>query len=272
MVQWSEAAALERRSGLARERAFFGISALLFLASAVTTVYWCRSMPGDMAMPGGRTMSMAWMRMSRQTWLGAAASFVEMWVVMMLAMMLPSLVSMLLRYRDSVRGPEEARLGRLTALAGAGYFLIWAIFGAAVYPLGLASTAAEMRWPALARSVPVATGLILLLAGCVQLSAWKARQLGRCRDAPACGELLSSDARSAWQYGLDLGVRCNLCCSGFMTILLATGVGNLGAMAIVTAAITVERFWPRPQHAARAAGVGIIAAGAVVIARALAVT
>jgi predicted metal-binding membrane protein len=271
MVQWSEAAALERRSGLARERAFFGISALLFLASAVTTVYWCRSMPGDMAMPGGGTMSMVWMGMSGQTWLGAAASFVEMWVVMMLAMMLPSLVSMLLRYRDSVRGSDQARLGRLTALAGAGYFLIWAIFGAAVYPLGLVSKAAEMRWPAVERSVPVATGLILLLAGCVQLSAWKARQLGLCRDAPACGELLS-DARSAWQYGLGLGVRCILCCSGLMTILLATGMGNLGAMAIVTAAITVERFWPRPQHAARAAGVGIIAAGAVVIARALAVT
>jgi predicted metal-binding membrane protein len=121
MVQWSEAAALERRSGLARERASFGISALLFLASAVTTVYWCRSMPGDMAMPGGGTMSMVWMGMSGQTWLGAAASFVEMSVVMMLAMMLPSLVSMLLRYRDSVRGSDQARLGRLTALAGAAW-------------------------------------------------------------------------------------------------------------------------------------------------------
>src|ERR1700680_2752350 len=143
----------------ARERGFLGISALLFIASAAAMVYWCRSMSGSMAMPGGWTMSMPWMRMSGQIWLGAAASFVGMWVVMMVAMMLPSLVPMLLRYRRSVRGPDETRLGRVTALTGAGYLFVWALFGAAVYPIGLVLTAAEMRWLALARSVPVATGV-----------------------------------------------------------------------------------------------------------------
>jgi len=251
----------------ARERGVVGISALLFIASAVATVYWCRSMSGSMAMPGGWTMSMAWMRMSEQSLLGAAASFGGMWVVMMVAMMLPSLMPMLLRYRGSVRGPNEIRLGRLTGLAGAGYIFVWAFFGAVVYPLGLILTAAEMRWLALARSVPIVTGVVLLLAGCVQFTAWKARQLGHCRNAPACGP--SPDARSAWQHGVRLGVRCSLCCFGFMMVLLATGVMDLGAMAVVTAAITVERLSPRPQYAARAAGVVIIAAGVLVIARAL---
>jgi predicted metal-binding membrane protein len=251
----------------ARERGFVGISALLFIASAVATVYWCRSMSGSMAMPGGWTMSMAWMTMSGQTWFGAAASFVGMWVVMMVAMMLPSLVPMLLRYRGSVRGPDETRLGRLTALAGAGYFFVWTFFGAVLYPLGLVLTAAEMRWLALARSVPIATGVVLLLAGSVQLTAWKARQLGHCRNAPAFGPSL--DARSAWQHGVRLGVRCSLCCFGFMMILLATGVMDLGTMAVVTATVTVERLSPRPQYAARAAGVVVIAAGTLVIARAL---
>src|ERR1700676_2672280 len=71
---------------LARERGVLGISALLFIASAAATVYWCRSMSGSMAMPGGWTMSMPWMSMSGQNWLGAAASFVGMWVVTMVAM------------------------------------------------------------------------------------------------------------------------------------------------------------------------------------------
>ena len=61
-------------------------------------------------------MSMAWMRMPEQTWLGAALSFLGMWVVMMVAMMLPSLVPMLLRYRNAVDATAKARLGRLTAL------------------------------------------------------------------------------------------------------------------------------------------------------------
>ena len=95
--------------------AFFGVSALLFAASAAVTIVWCASMSamGEMAMPGGWTMSMAWMRMPGQTWPGAAASFLGMWVVMMVAMMLPSLVPMLWRYRAGRRrdGRDAPRLG-----------------------------------------------------------------------------------------------------------------------------------------------------------------
>jgi hypothetical protein len=64
-------------SGRASERAFFGVSALLFAASAAVTIVWCVSMSsmGETPMPGGLTMSMAWMLMPGQTWPGAAASF-----------------------------------------------------------------------------------------------------------------------------------------------------------------------------------------------------
>src|SRR6187397_885462 len=99
-------------------QAFVGIAALLFAVSAAVTIVWCTSMSamGGMPMPGGWTMSMAWMRMPGQTWPGAAASFLGMWVVMMAAMMLPSLVPMLWRYRQAVRRSGGARLGRLTTL------------------------------------------------------------------------------------------------------------------------------------------------------------
>src|SRR5450432_53612 len=91
---------------------FFGVAALLFGASTVATVAWCGSMSatGGMPMPGGWTMSMAWMRMPGQTWPGAAASFLGMWVVMMVAMMLPSLLPMLRRYRTAVGTGGDGRL------------------------------------------------------------------------------------------------------------------------------------------------------------------
>ncbi|HWS72596.1 MAG TPA: DUF2182 domain-containing protein, partial [Thermoanaerobaculia bacterium] len=97
-------------SGQSSRRAFFGVSVLLFAASAAVTIVWCASMSamGEMPMPGGWTMSMTWMRMPGQTWPGAAASFLGMWVVMMVAMMLPSLVPMLQRYRESVGRTGEA--------------------------------------------------------------------------------------------------------------------------------------------------------------------
>src|ERR1700738_1164915 len=152
------------------QRAFFGVSALLFASSAAGTIVWCASMSamGGMPMPGGWTMSMAWMRMPGQTWPGAAASFLAMWVVMMAAMMLPSLVPMLWRSRLAVGGTGETRLGRLTTLVGVGYFCVWTVFGMAAFPLGVALAAVEMQVPALARAVPIAVGAVVLIAGALQ--------------------------------------------------------------------------------------------------------
>src|SRR5258705_2396018 len=157
------------------QHAFFGVSALLFAASTALTIAWCASMSaiGGMPMPGGWTMSMAWMRMPGQTWPGAAASFLGMWVVMMVAMMLPSLVPMLCRYRQAVGRTGETRLGRLTALVGLGYFVVWTGFGMAAFLLGVALATMEQQ-PALTRAAPIAVGVVVLIAGCLQLTAWKA--------------------------------------------------------------------------------------------------
>jgi predicted metal-binding membrane protein len=265
----------EGRAGWSSERVFLGISALLFIASVGGTIYWSRSMsggmtmPSDMAMSSGTTVSMLWTKLPEQNWLSAAALFMAMWVVMMVAMMLPSLVPMLLSYRRSLPQSDQTRLGGLTALAGAGYFFVWAVFGAVAYPLGVAVATAEMQWMSRARLVPAATGVFVLLAGCLQLTAWKARQLECCRNMPVLAKSRSPDALGAWQYGVRLGVHCCLCCSGFMLILLVTGVMDLGIMAIVAAAITVERLAPKPERVARAAGVVIVVAGILMIVRAL---
>jgi predicted metal-binding membrane protein len=61
------------------------------------------------------------MRMPGQRWPVAAASFLGMWIVMMVAMILPSMVPMLWRYRQAVDRTGETRLGRLTALVGVGH-------------------------------------------------------------------------------------------------------------------------------------------------------
>jgi predicted metal-binding membrane protein len=103
-------------------RRFLGVSALLFVTSAALTTVWYESMSGmrEMPMPGGWSMSMTWMRMPQQTWSSAAASFVAMWLVTMIAMMLPSSVPMLRRYRQAVGRVGETRVGRVTALVGVG--------------------------------------------------------------------------------------------------------------------------------------------------------
>ena len=248
-----------------RSRAFLGVSALLFAACSAVTAVWCASMSaqGGMLMPGGWTMSMAWMRMPGQTWLGAAASFLAMWVVMMAAMMLPSLVPMLWRYRQAAGTAHTAHLGGLTALVGAGYFSIWAVFGLAAFPLGAALAGVAMRLPAVARAVPTAVGAVVLIAGLLQFTAWKARQLDCCRETPGCG--LRADAVTAWRYGMRLGLRCCYCCVGLTVSLLVIGVMDLRAMAVTTAAVNVERL--AGKRVARAIGAAVMAAGLALIAR-----
>jgi predicted metal-binding membrane protein len=255
----------------ASQRAFFGVSALLFAVSAAVTIVWCASMSamGEMPMPSGWTMSMAWMRMPGQTWPGAAASFLGMWVVMMVAMMLPSLVPMLWRYRQAVGKAGERRLGgRLTALVGVGYFFVWTVFGMAALPLGVALAAVEMQLPALARAVPIAVGVVVLIAGALQFTAWKAHHLACCREAPGRGRTLPADAATAWRHGLRLGLHCSRCCVGLIAILLVIGVMDLRAMAVVAAAITVERLAPAGERVARATGAVVVGAGLFLIARA----
>ena len=243
-------------------RAFFVLCALLFAISAAVTVVGCASMSamGGMPMPGGWTMSMAWMRMPGQTWLGVPLSFLAMWIVMMVAMMLPSLSPMLWRYRQAVSRTSEARLACPIALVGLGYFFVWTLFGMAVFPLGAALAAIEMQQPALARAVPMAAATVVLIAGSLQFTAWKAHRLACCREALAHG--------TPWRYGLSLGLQCGFCCGNLMAILLVIGVMDLRTMAIVTAAITLERLAPAGQRVARAIGALAVCASLVLITRA----
>jgi predicted metal-binding membrane protein len=251
---------------------FRTVSALLFVASAAVTIAWCASMSGmgGMEMPGGWTMSMAWMRMPGQSWPGAAATFIGMWTVMTIAMMLPSLVPMLARYRHQVCHATGAgeRLGRLTALVGAGYFFIWILSGALAYPLGVVLTTAEMRMPTLARVVPLAIGLLVLIAGALQFTGWKAHHLACCRGSRG-GRMLPADAATAWRHGLRLGVHCVNCCAGMTGILLVIGVMDLRAMATIGAAITAERLLSDGERVAQFIGAAVVLGGVFLIARAL---
>jgi predicted metal-binding membrane protein len=254
---------------IATDRAFFGVSTLLFVISATITIAWCASMSamGGMPMPGGWTMSMAWMRMPEQTWLSAAASFLGMWIVMMVAMMLPSLVPMLWRYRQGIGRTGETPVGRLTALVAMGYFFVWAVFGVAAFIVGTALSTIEMQQPALARGVPIAVGLVVLTAGIFQFTPWKARYLACCREAPE--RALENDTSTAWQQGVRLGFHCSVCCAGLMTMLLVLGVMDVRAMVVVGGLVTGERLAPPTLHVTSAVGAAVVASGLLLIARTL---
>jgi predicted metal-binding membrane protein len=79
---------------------------------------------------------------------------------------------------------------------------------------------------------------------------------------------LPADSGTAWRHGLRLGLHCSYCCAGLTAILLVVGVMDLRVMAVVTAAITLERLAPAGARVARAIGVVVVGAGLLLIARA----
>jgi predicted metal-binding membrane protein len=253
-----------------RRAAFAGMAALLFAASAAATVGWCLSMAGmgGIAMPGGWSVSGLWAPLCGQGWAATAASFVGMWTVMMATMMLPSLAPTLWRYAQALGARGEAHVGRLTALAAAGYFLVWTSLGALVFGLCAAFSELAMRVPPVARAVPLLLAAVVLLAGAYQVSARKARHLACCRRVSQTGWPAQASAGTPWRQGIALGLQCIQACAGLTAILLVVGVMDLRAMAVVTATITAERLAPAGERIAWVAGAISVVTGVYLMGRA----
>ncbi len=264
MAPPSVASAQSEAAGSASVPVLFRASCVsAFIASVAATCYFCLSMSGGMDMPGGWTMSMVWMRMAGETWLGSGAMFLAMWLAMMVAMMLPSALPMLLRFYRSWAAKGTAGAGIRTLLVACGYFAVWLAVGLIIYIAGVLWAAATMQSRTLSHATPALAGLAFILAGALQFSRWTRAGLGRCRDPLACGVL--SEGRGplmAWKDGMRQGMHCAVCCAGPMLTLLVAGAMNPLAMIGVAAIIALEKLASRPQPIVVGAGAIALFAGA----------
>jgi hypothetical protein len=100
----------------------------------VVTIVWCasRSSIGELPIPGGWTMSMAWRRLPGKTWPGTAAACLRIRVVMRgdhAAVRRPNSVVL----PPGLGRTGKTRLGRLTARVGMGCVFVWTVFGMALF-------------------------------------------------------------------------------------------------------------------------------------------
>jgi predicted metal-binding membrane protein len=247
---------------------FYFSAAGIFLASAATTVYFCNSMRDGVAVLCGPLASRAAPTISMSNWAASAPLFMAMWSVMMVAMMLPSLMPALIDYRRRSGLLRVTRVNQLTCWVFMGYFTVWIAAGVPVYLIATLLADLSMRMESVRRHIPVANGLAVAVAGCIQLSNYKLHRLRRCQHrAPSIGTVRSA-AWHATQHGIGLGMTCFLCCFNLMAVLLASGVMNLKAMAALTAAISVERIRSIPVCTVWLMGAALIAIGMSMIANA----
>jgi len=239
---------------------FIAVCVLAFAAGVSATAYFCRSMCCEMEMPGGWTMSTMWMRMPGQTWAASAASFLLMWLAMMVAMMMPSALPMFLDTRRSLVETKVANTPAFLTLMAAGYFAIWLAVGAVIYALGIAFAATAMRSEVFSRAVPLLSGASLVAAGAIQFTRWKMTHLLRCRSPYGC-PISCPQHETSFRLGCKQGAACCVCCAAPMTIQLTLGIMNPLVMIVVAMVIAAEKLLPRPAIVARLVGISAIITG-----------
>ena len=215
------------RPALAAARARLGLIALLLGLAAVAWWSTADRMRGMDDGPG--------------TNLGALGWFLGVWVVMMAAMMFPSVAPTTALYARMAR--REGRGAPLVFTAG--YLATWAAAGLVAYgvfALGRALLDGELAWDSGGQSLAGAT---LLVAAAYELTPFKDVCLSKCRSP--LGFLLGAwrdGIRGAFNMGVRHGAWCLGCCWALMAALFALGVMSLAWMAFVAALIALEKTLP----------------------------
>ena len=172
---------------------------------------------------------------------GFGLLFVGSWIVMTLAMMLPTSIPLIATFQ-AIAGQRTDR-PMLVALVIIGYIAIWSVVGVVFYVTGslIQQVTADRAWLA---GGQMAGGLLLLIAGVYQFTPLKYRCLDKCR-SPLSFVLAywqgEHERRNAFRLGAHHGLFCVGCCWALMLLMFAVGVGNVVWMLLLGAVMAVEK-------------------------------
>lgn len=180
--------------------------------------------------------------------LGTLGFYLTSWVVMMAAMMFPSVAPLVAVYaglQRSRRAKSMAAPAGATSLLVAGYLVVWTAAGLAAFGLfevGRALFGDALAWDGGGRWV--AAG-VLLAAAAYEFTPLKNACLTRCR-GPLSFILQSwRDGRpGALRMGIEHGAWCVGCCWALMAALFALGVMSIAWMVLVALLIAIEKLLP----------------------------
>jgi len=241
----SDTGAVGLGPAFAAVRARLALVALLLALAAVAWWWSAGEMRGMDEGPGTALGSLGW--------------FLGVWVVMMAAMMFPSVSPTVALYSRMTR--RRVPLAPLVFVSG--YLIVWAAAGLLAYGLcdaGRRLLGPQLAWHAGGRWT---AGGVLLAAALFELTPLKDVCLRRCRSP--LGFLLGSwreGLRGALSLGARHGAWCVGCCWALMASLFALGVMSITWMAFVSALIAVEKTlpWKRPVTYGTALVLAVLAA------------
>ena len=196
-----------------------------------------------------------------------ASLFAVGWVLMIVAMMLPSSVPLVVTFAALVR--RRQRPGRLVALLLAGYLLVWGAFGLAAWIADRGIHAAVAALPWLAEHPQIIIATTLAIAGLWQFSPLRDRCLDACRSP--LGFVLNrwrgtSERREALTMGIAHGAFCVGCCWSLMLVMFGVGLASLSAMLVLGGLTAIEKNLPSGRRLTRPLGIVLVLAAVYAIA------
>lgn len=193
--------------------------------------------------------------------------FIAGWVLMIVAMMLPSSVPLVLTFGALVGRRRRPR--SLVALLLTGYLVAWSAFGLAVWALDRGIHAAVDALPWLAEHPQLIVGATLAAAGLWQFSPLRDRCLDECRSP--LGFVLSRwqgtrERREAFLMGIAHGAFCIGCCWSLMLVMFGVGLGSVTTMLALGAITAVEKNLPWGRRLTGPLGVLLVLAAVYAVA------
>ena len=192
--------------------------------------------------------------------LGALPGVFTLWLVMNVAMMLPTSVPMVLGFVDTLAERRRHAPGWFPLVLIGGYGAVWAVVSATAALIQAALTALAANTALPAPAAAVLTGAFVGFAGLYQFSDLKQRFLGACRHPVAALAPGADGAAAVFRLGVDQATRCVGCCAAVMALMLVAGMMNLAWMGLFALAMTVERITTGPL-VSRLIGFVLLAAG-----------
>jgi predicted metal-binding membrane protein len=242
------------RALLRPEQIRLGLIFLLFVLAAVGWAVTDERMAGMDAGPG--------------TDLDTLGFYVTAWVVMMAAMMFPSIWPMVTIYARVQEGKrergDEVQVGT-TSLFVAGYLVTWTTAGLVGYALIEAGKALSIDAFSWDEGGPYLAGGVIVAAAIYQLTPLKDVCLSKCRSPLMFLLQAWKPGRvGALRMGVEHGGWCVGCCWALMAALFALGVMSVGWMVFVAALIAVEKLLPWKALANRGIAILLLVLGLAV--------
>jgi predicted metal-binding membrane protein len=200
-------------------------------------------------------------------WPVEATLFSLGWLLMIVAMMLPSSIPLAMTFAAIVG--RRSRPGRLVGLLLLGYLAVWAGFGLGAWVLDRAVHAAVDAVPWLAAHPQLIVATTLLAAGLWQFSPLRDRCLEECRSP--LGFVMNrwrgrSEQTEAFAMGVAHGAFCVGCCWSLMLVMFGVGLGSVTAMLALGGLTAIEKNLPSGRRLTRPLGVALVLAAVYAVA------